>query len=231
MSTIGIVGDLHLPFTHEKYLQFCVDIFNAWEVDRVIFIGDVVDQHALGFWEHDPDGFSAGDEAAAAVDMLKAWKREFSQGDELVCIGNHDDRHYRVARKIGLPRRYLKGYADVFNTPDWSWVFKHKQDGVLYIHGTGASGKYAAINQAIERRTSVVMGHTHYNAGALYHTNEDDRIFGLQVGCGIDCSAYAFHYGKDYTKRPVLGCGVVIDGKTAIFEPMLISRGETYSKK
>jgi hypothetical protein len=33
----------------------------------------------------------------------------------------------------------------------------------------------------------------------------------MQVGCGIDNDAYAFHYGRQFPKKPVLGCGVVLD--------------------
>ena len=35
----------------------------------------------------------------------------------------------------------------------------------------------------------------------------------MNVGCGIDAKAYAFNYGKDSRKKPILSCGVVIDGK------------------
>ena len=36
-----------------------------------------------------------------------------------------------------------------------------------------------------------------------------------------DVDAYAFAYGKQFPKKPTLGCGVVLDGgRTAIFIPM-----------
>ena len=38
---------------------------------------------------------------------------------------------------------------------------------------------------------------------------------------GIDVDAMAFSYGKNFPKKPTLGCGVVLDGgKTALFIPM-----------
>jgi hypothetical protein len=45
-------------------------------------------------------------------------------------------------------------------------------------------------------------------------------IFGMNVGCGVDVKAYAMAYGKVYPKKPTLGCGIVIDGKIALFIPM-----------
>lgn len=46
-------------------------------------------------------------------------------------------------------------------------------------------------------------------------------IFGLSTGCGIDEAAYAFAYGGEMRRKPVLGCGVIVDeGKAAYFIPM-----------
>ena len=41
----------------------------------------------------------------------------------------------------------------------------------------------------------------------------------MQVGCGVDHHSYAMAYAKA-GKKPAIGCGVVIDGKTAINELM-----------
>lgn len=225
---VGIVGDLHAPFVHPMYLRFVQDTFRAWRVDRVHFVGDVVDNHAISFWEHDPNGMSAEDEAAAARKIVRKWHRTF--GKATVCIGNHDERHYRVARKHGMPDRYLHSYATVWDTPGWDWRFEHFLDGVLYEHGTGTSGKDAALNLAIQKRTSVTIGHIHSYAGVKYHANPTSVIFGLNAGCGIDCRAYAFEYGKSFPVRPVLGCGIVIDGIYAVFHPMPCGRGEKYHR-
>jgi len=225
---VGIVGDLHLPFAHPCYLDFCADVFDAWSVERVVMIGDVVDNHAISFWDADPDGHSASREADLALQMLDDWRVTFNKS--LVCIGNHDALHFRRAKKAGLPVRFLQDYGKVWGTPHWSWSFHHEIDGVRYEHGTGGSGPNAAITRAINNRCSLVMGHTHSSGGVRYHANRTDRIFGLNVGCGIDCDAYAFEYGRDFPNRPTLGCGIVIDGVQAFFEIMPCGPGETYAR-
>lgn len=225
---VGIIGDLHAPFVHPMYLRFIKDTFAAWRVDRVHFVGDVVDLHALSFWDHDPNGMSAEDEARSAAKNVKQWHRSFP--DATICIGNHDERHYRVARKNGLPDRYLRSYADVWETPSWNWRFEHVIDGVLYEHGTATSGKDAALNLAIQKRTSVCIGHVHSYGGVKWHANYRNLVFGLNAGCGIDCRAYAFAYGKAFPVRPTLGCGIVIDGFYAVFHPMSCGRGERYHR-
>lgn len=229
MSVVGIVGDIHLPFTYPTYLRFVRDTFRQHKVTKIVFIGDIVDSHALGFWDNDPNGHSAEDEASLAAAELKRWVKAFPKA--LVCIGNHDERHYRMARKAGLPDRFLKSYADVWGTKGWQWGMSHRIDGVLYTHGTATSGKDAAINLAIQKRISTVIGHVHTFAGVKYHANDDSRIFGMNVGCGIDCRAYAFAYGRDFPTRPVLGCGIVRHGNEAHFFPMQCSPGEKYARK
>lgn len=226
---VGVVGDIHLPFEHPHYLEFCLDMFAQWRVNRIHLVGDVVDQHALGFWESDPAGMSAEDEAREAEEKLKPWRKKIKTAT--VCIGNHDARHYRTARRAGIPDRYLRDYSTVWGTPGWQWRESHVIDGVLYEHGIGTSGKDAAMNRAIKKRRSVVIGHVHTFAGVKYHANDFNRIFGMNAGCGIDCGRYAFEYAKPFAERPVLGCGIVIDGRHAYFEPMPITAGEEYHRE
>jgi hypothetical protein len=225
---IGIVGDLHAPFVHPMYLRFILDTFNFWKVNHVHFIGDILDNHAISFWDHDPNGRSAEDERAAALRYVQRWYKSFPGAS--VSIGNHDERPDRVAKKYGLPAAYLRSYKDVWQTPKWDWRFEHRHDGALYLHGTGTSGKDAAFNNATERMLSVVQGHVHCFAGVKYNCNPDFRVFGLNVGCGIDIRAYAFAYGRAFTRRPVLGCGIVLDGEDAFFVPMKCGKGEKYHR-
>jgi hypothetical protein len=35
----------------------------------------------------------------------------------------------------------------------------------------------------------------------------------MNVGCGVDRKHLAMKYGEDHIKKPVISCGVVIDGK------------------
>jgi predicted phosphodiesterase len=225
---IGVAGDIHAPFTHPLYLKFCQDVFDQWRVKHIHLIGDVADHHAISQWDADANGLSAEDEHCEASGEIERWYQTFRKAT--VSVGNHDERHFRLAGKHGLPVRYLRSYAELWRTPQWDWQFEHCHDGVLYTHGTGCSGKNAAISLAIQRRSSTVIGHTHTYAGVTFHANPDNRIFGLNTGCGIDTRAYAFAYGRDNPVRPVLGCSVVIDGDYPIFFPMPCGPKEKYHR-
>lgn len=220
MARVLCIGDTHEPFTHKHYLDFCRRIRDKHKCDTVVHIGDEVDNHAISFHEHDPDGWSPGHEAEAALAKLRAWYKTFPRCH--VCIGNHGARHFRVAFKAGLSKRFIRDYAEAWDAPEgWTWKDEWTIDGVLYTHGIGSSGKYAHVLRAEACRQSVVMGHLHTGAGVQYLASSHDLIFGMNVGCGLDLDAYAMAYSKPFPRRPVLGCGVVIDGIEAVFEPML----------
>jgi predicted phosphodiesterase len=228
MSVVLVIGDTHFPFVHPMYRQFCADVGKKHKADWVHHIGDVVDAHAISFHEHDPDGHSPSRELDLACEEIERWKKTFPQMS--VSIGNHCERHVRAARKAGLSGRYIKTYKDLFETPDWDWQFEHVWESVLYTHGTGSAGKDAAINLAIQRRSSVAQGHTHTFPGVKYHANQSSIIFGMNCGVGLDDRSYAFAYGRNFVTKPVLGCGVVRDGEEATFVPMPCASGQAYHR-
>ena len=215
---VGIVGDLHEPFTHPKYFDFINKTFKSYNVDRVVFIGDIVDNHAISYHESDPDGFSAGDEVTISRKKLKRWYKAYPEA--IVTIGNHDKLPERKLFTLGLPKAILKDYNEIWGVPKWDFVAEVDIEEVRYLHGVGASGVSGARNLALKSRQSVVMGHSHSFGGVQYIAGKKDIIFGMNVGCGIDIEAYAMAYGKPFPLKPTLGCGIVVDGVKGLFIPM-----------
>ena len=222
-SNVGIIGDTHIPFEHTDYLNFCYEVFNKFQCNDIVHIGDEVDNHALSFHTSETIGDSAESEAEKAIKHLDKWYKTFP--DVKVCVGNHSALPFRQAQAAGIPARFLKAYHEVWEAPKgWTWETSFILNHVKYTHGTGTTGQMAAINRAIRSRQSTVIGHTHSFGGVSYHASENDLIFGLNAGCGIDVQAYAFNYGKDFVNKPTLGCGIVLDGHTALFIPMKLGR-------
>jgi predicted MPP superfamily phosphohydrolase len=50
------IGDLHAPFDLEEYYDFCCDIADKYKPTKVVFIGDVIDNHYASYHETDPPG-------------------------------------------------------------------------------------------------------------------------------------------------------------------------------
>jgi hypothetical protein len=146
-----------------------------------------------------------------------------------VCIGNHDERVIRLAESVNIPSRYLRDYKEVWNTPNWEWGHEFVVDGVYYFHGTGQGGIHPAWNVAGKMLMSAVMGHCHSRAGVKWRANPMQRVFSLDVGCGIDITAFQFAYGKHIKDRPILSAAVILDG-VPYHEIMPCGTNEAYHK-
>jgi predicted phosphodiesterase len=210
-DNILIIGDTHEPFTKDGYLEFCREIQEKYNCGTVIHIGDLTDNHAISYHEKDPEGKSAGDEFNLALERCQKWYYTFP--NVKICIGNHDALPFRKAFTAGLPKGWLKTYQELLKSPPtWEWDFKHIVNGIIFQHGTGLSGEMAAINTARENRQSTVIGHLHTVCNTRYLASYKDLIFGLTVGCGIDHTKYAFAYGKENSRKPVVACAVIVNG-------------------
>lgn len=208
-NNVLIVPDLHLPATHKHALDFCVDIYNKYKCNKVVFIGDIVDHHAISKHAKNPNCPSAADEYERTWIDLRQWSDTFPEA--IVTIGNHDHRPTRMAAEVNIPEFYLKSFSEVWDTPGWEWVYDVVIDKVYYFHGSGG-GKVPALNKAVSMGMSCVMGHTHSVAGVHWGAGPLARWFGMDVGCLIDREAFQFSYGKHCIRKPFLSCGVVTDG-------------------
>ena len=227
MSRVLCIGDLHEPVSHPGYLQFCKDLYTEYDCDSVVFIGDVTDMQAISFHAANPECPGASDEFSLTKQKITKWKRNFPNAK--VCIGNHDERVIRLAESVNIPSKFLRSYAEIWNTPGWDWQHDFIIDDVYYLHGIGTSGLYPAANATRKFLMSSVLGHNHAASG-IYHTaNPKKRIFGMDVGCGIDVKAFQFAYGKHIARRPIISAGLVLDG-IPYHEICPIGHGERYHR-
>jgi metallophosphoesterase superfamily enzyme len=215
-NRVLVIGDLHEPFCLDDYLKHCKKIKEKYNCNKVVFIGDVIDNHAPSYHESDADGLGAGDELDFAIKRLSKWVKAFPEA--YVTIGNHDRIISRKAQTGGIPKRWIREYSEVLNAPGWDFVEQTIIDGVLYIHGEGGTARARMKKELMP----VVQGHLHTQGYIDFLVGRAFRIFGMQVGCGIDHQKYAFAYGKNFGK-PFIACGVVLDGGTKpILEPMYL---------
>lgn len=212
MSNVLVVGDLHLPAERQDYLQFCKDMKRKHKCTEVLFIGDILDHHAISFHQRNPDSDGAVQEYEKAMTSLKKWNKAFPIAK--VCIGNHDERVHRLAASSGIPAMYLKEYCDVYATPTWDWSYDHYVDGIYYCHGTGcSSGICPAFNTAKARLEPVVSGHIHSTAAIVNACGPNNsKIFGMNVPNGVDKDHDLMYYSRNFLKKPVNGLGIVKDG-------------------
>lgn len=208
-KNVLVIGDLHEPFCLDGYLGHCIDTYYEYNCNEVVFIGDIIDNHASSYHETDPDGYSAGQELKMAIQRIKQWYEIFPKAT--VIIGNHDRLIMRKAYSSGLSKMWIKDYAEVLGTPGWNFTESIEIDNVLYIHGEGGTAR-ARVRRDLQ---SIVQGHLHSQAYIDWCVGAKFKLFGMQVGCGIDHKSYAMAYGKEGPK-PAIACGVILEGEVPI---------------
>jgi len=212
-NRILVIGDLHEPFCLDGYLDFCKSVFTKYKCSHVVFIGDVIDNHFSSYHETDANGMGGSQELDLAISKLSKWYKAFPVAD--VTIGNHDRLIMRKAQSSAIPSKWIRDYKDVLGVPNWNFVDKVVYDNVQYIHGEGGTAKTKCRADMM----STVQGHLHTQCYTEWFVGQNFRVFGTQVGCGIDHDSYAMAYAKR-GKKPAIGCAVVLNGETVINELM-----------
>ena len=205
-----VIGDLHEPFCLDGYLDFCIEQYYAYNCTEVVFIGDVIDNHFSSYHEASADGMGGLDELELAIKKIGRWRDAFPMAT--VIIGNHDRIIMRKAQTSSIPSKWIKSFKEVLETPDWNFVERYEADGVQYIHGEGGTARTKCRADMM----NTVQGHLHTQCYTEHYVGKKFRVYGTQVGCGINHKSYAMAYAK-YGKRPAVGCAVVLNnGQTPL---------------
>ena len=209
-----VIADTHIPWEHPDYLEFCKEAYDEYKCDKVVHIGDLVDAYGFSAYEKSPDSISTNQELSLVEEKLKEWSKVFK--NVTVTTGNHTHRAVRKLVGSGLPRRLWPSYNEIFSVPKtWKFVPEVEIDKVLYTHGEKGDARKICLNNQM----STVSGHFHTKMGIEYYTNHHGKkIWGMQVGTGIDFDAYVFDYARNH-KTPQLGAGIVIEGTQPIIVP------------
>jgi metallophosphoesterase superfamily enzyme len=211
-SRILVISDMHAPYHHKDTLKFLRMLKGRYNPTRVISVGDEQDLHAASFHDSDPDLMSAGDELKAAREFLGEVESLFPEMD--ILSSNHGDLYYRKAKHHGIPMHVIKSYNDVLGVgKGWKWhseLVVELPDGkkVYFCHGKSQNGLKLSQNMGM----SCVQGHYHNSFNIQYWSSPLELHFSMQVGCLVDDKSLAMAYNKLTVNRPIIGCGLIIDG-------------------
>ena len=227
MSRILIIGDLHEPSRHPKYLKFCRDLQQKHKTNKTIFIGDLVDNHAISFHAKHPELPGPIDEYELAFKKIQLWHKYFPKA--IIILGNHDQRILRLAESVNIPAKFLRNHAEIWETKNWDYCYDTILDEVHFFHGEGCGGINPAFTRARSSSLSVCIGHVHQAGGIKWVVDKHARRFGLDTGTGVDIGQLQFAYGKHFQYRPVLSAAVILDG-IPYHEIMPCNPGEKYHR-
>lgn len=225
--SIVVMPDLHAPYHHKHALAFMTLVRDKFQPDLVINLGDEADKHAMSFHDSDPDLKSAGDELAATIPVMAELSKIFPK--MLLCDSNHGSMAYRKAKAHGFPVAYIRTYKEVMfpegGGKGWQWaenwrvrtpmgdvLFKHQPSGPILVD--------ASHNQC-----NLVVGHHHGKFSVEYGASSARLYWGAFFGCLIDKDSLAYAYGKHTMYKPILGCGVIINGIPTLIPMLLDSDG------
>ena len=205
-----VIGDLHEPFCLDGYLDWCIEQYETWNCNEVVFIGDIVDNHYSSFHEIDIEAeYTGKQELEVAIKRISRWYKSFPKAN--VVLGNHDRMIMRKAQTSLIPSKWIKSYKEVLEVPNWNFVDRLEIDGVQYIHGEAGTARTKCRADMM----NTVQGHLHTQVYCETYVGQNFRVFGMQVGCGINHDSYAMAYAK-CGKKPAIACGVVLGGTTPI---------------
>ncbi len=228
-SRILVISDLHVPYHHPDSFAFLAAVAEKYKPTRIVCIGDEVDHHAMSFHDSDPDLLSAGEELRSSIKALKPLYKLFPNVD--LIDSNHGSMAFRKGKHFGIPRKYLRDYGDVLESPTgWNWhgdlTLTLSNGSTVYFHHGLSADVMKVVNQ---RGTCVVQGHYHLKFCIGYSGNPESLLWGMNVGCSIDTHSMAFAYDKTNLGRPVIGHGIIIDGQPKLL-PMILHKGGRWTK-
>lgn len=211
-SRILVVSDLHAPYHHPNTIPFLRSLIEKYKPTRFISVGDEQDLHSVSFHDSDPDLMSAGDELKAARVFMQELHTIVPNMD--ILSSNHGDLYYRKAKHHGIPLHVIKSYNDVLGVGEgWKWhsdlvVDLPNGKKVYFCHGKSQNGLKLSQNMGM----SCVQGHYHNSFNIQYWSSPLDLHWSMQVGCLVDDKSLAMAYNKLTVNRPIIGCGLIIDG-------------------
>ncbi len=224
-DVILFISDLHAPYHHKDSIAFLAAIKKKFKPTRIVNVGDEVDYHALSFHASDPDLDSASVELERARATIKQLEKLFPKMD--LIHSNHGSMVYRKAKVNGMPRHVLKSYNEILGVSEkWKWYRTLTLDikggaPIFVCHGSRKNSE----TYAKQMGCSVVQGHYHEDFRIGYCSSPAGKIWGMNIGCLIDNESLAFEYNKVNPLRPMIGTGIVINGRPQLIPMNLDSKG------
>lgn len=225
------ISDTHFPYHHRDTFAFLKAIKSQYDINKACHVGDVCDNHYPSFHEKEPECLGGSEEIREARKACK--KLELIFPELKVSCGNHDLLPKRKANSANVPLDWVAEPNEVYRlNGGWDWQPSHrikygKDLEFLLTHSVGLNTRTNAQRYS----HSSVQGHHHSEFCISYETDMNSIRWSMSVGCLIDLHSPAFNYDKNrITKRPVLGCGIVIE-ESPMLIPMTLTKSGRWNRK
>lgn len=204
---------MHIPYQHPDAFAFLDAVNEKYKPDKVVCMGDEIDNHAVSFHDHDPDLLSPSSELEKAIFHLKDLYVIFPR--VTILDSNHGSLFFRKAKVHGLPATIIRPLREILEAPKhWMWVPEltlRMSDGRDVLLHHGRSSKFMAWSK--NECASTIEGHFHNNFGVQHWSNYHSRYFSAYTGCLVDQQSLAYAYARNNLARFQLGSLIIIEGQ------------------
>lgn len=184
-TTTLVIPDTHIPYHDESCVRLIDRVITTCQPDRVVFLGDWLDNYSCSQYLKDPAReFALKDEIEIAGMRLRTVVDQVP--DYYFVEGNHELRLPKfIASRAPELIALTPTLREMWGIPAARWVPYHKHitlGRVSYAHDIGHSGK-GALRQSLDAfAESLVFGHTHL-AGVVHDADVHGRgRFALNAG-------------------------------------------------
>lgn len=225
------ISDTHFPYQHRDTFRFLRAIKEEYDINLATHVGDVNDNHYPSYHEMEPDCYGGSEELKEARKACRRLEEIFPE----MCIseGNHDILPRRKANTAQIPVEWVADPNRVYGlSGGWKWDSHHYipyAQGLefLLVHSMGINTRTNAMRYS----HSSVQGHHHGEFCISYQADHDTLRWSMSTGCLIDPKSPAFRYDKNnYVRRPILGCGAVLEG-TPVLVPMTLTKSGRWNNR
>lgn len=213
-----VIPDTQICFEHKQALPFVEYLKKHYKVkdENMLHCGDEIDAYFGGLWKKDVNAnLSAMTEIMITIERLKEWYAAFPKMS--LAISNHGTRWQRKALDAEIPSILLRKYEEIIEAPEgWKWAkrwhIKASKKHFIMEHLDDWGGQTPAAKAALHYGISVIGGHHHSKCQILHHNTGMNTYWSFVAGCLIDFDSFAFNYARAHSNKPLIGCGVILDG-------------------
>ena len=229
-KSILCISDMHHPYSHPDTFAFLKQIAIEYTPDLVVCLGDELDFHAISFHKAHPDLLSPGDELKTAINRLQPYYEFFPKMHLL--DSNHGSLVYRRLKDAGIPMHVIKSYRETIAAPKgWTWyddllVTASNGQDIYFHHGKSNN----VLKESQIQSMCFVSGHWHSTFKIEYWANKNALYWGMSCGCLVDQSSMAYEYSKNFSKKFIIGTGLVLNGIPKLVPMILDKNGRWVGK-
>jgi hypothetical protein len=210
-----MIGDVHLPYENPHALRFLKELKKDFEIPdaNIYSVGDIMDLYGFSRWPKSPDAkHTINQELELVREKIRKWSIAFPEMK--IAESNHDQRVMRKALGADLPSQVIKGIEEIFEFPKgWEirdqFIVMANRVEFLVCHGEEFP---CALQAAIHYGVNVVQGHHHQKSGIQHARSRMQQLWGMETGCLVDRSSFAFEYGSKSKRKPINSSGLILNG-------------------